>query len=618
MEITRRWYAGVSAVLSAVLSGIVIQDIYADWILEDRPLWTTIAENIVPLLLGLSVAAVMFWTYQNRSHLYVKAVARWQLLIGAGTLFVIGPVVGLQAIQGQYKPFAIITQVTVAGVAAGSAVGYANATADESVERAQRARERSEALFEDLSAEAAEVRLTDETIRIKRMNATFKEVFDAPEPPVSLSDAVEHKADVADFVRNCITNGESDECEVTAETGQNPEYYQLRVTPFDADSAYILYTNVTDIREIQDELADTVTRLEASNERLEQYKTIINTATVGIAQTDPSDHSQFDITNDAFLDLFDAESVEAFQQIDLEELYVEPERRDEILARIDETGEVIDEEVQFQTLSGGEFYGSITAQIIGEGDDAALVAIIFDITDRVEYKHDLESSNERLEDFAYIASHDLQEPLRTASRFAELVADDYADQIDESGRESLDTVITAAERMSSMINGLLNYSRVTTRGGEFEHVDTEAIVEEVTQDLQALATDHNGTITVDSLPDVIGDRDQLWQVFQNLIKNALEHSGDEEVTITVSGTENSGEYQFRVEDDGPGIDPYIEDEIFKIFKSGENFQTESEARGIGLAIVDRIIDRHGGDIRVESEQGKGSIFVFTIAKQSNI
>jgi light-regulated signal transduction histidine kinase (bacteriophytochrome) len=274
--------------------------------------------------------------------------------------------------------------------------------------------------------------------------------------------------------------------------------------------------------------------------------------------------------------------------------------------------------VQFQTLSGGEFYGSITAQIIGEGDDAALVAIIFDITDRVEYKHDLESSNERLEDFAYIASHDLQEPLRTASRFAELVADDYADQIDESGRESLDTVITAAERMSSMINGLLNYSRVTTRGGEFEHVDTEAIVEEVTQDLQALATDHNGTITVDSLPDVIGDRDQLWQVFQNLIKNALEHSGDEEVTITVSGTENSGEYQFRVEDDGPGIDPYIEDEIFKIFKSGENFQTESEARGIGLAIVDRIIDRHGGNIRVESEQGKGSIFVFTIAKQSNI
>jgi PAS domain S-box-containing protein len=618
MEITERWYAGLSVVLSAILSGVIVQDIYADWALEGKPLWTTVAENTIPLLLGLSIAATMFWAYRNREGLYITTIARWQLVVGIGTLVVIGSVVGLQSIQGQFKPLVVITQVTVAGAAAGSVIGYANATAAESVERAERARERSEALFENVSAEAAEVRLTGDTVRIVRMNTTFKDVFDAPEPPVSLSDAVAHKADVADFVRGCIETGESDECEVTAETEHSPEYYQLRVTPLDADSAYILYTNVTEIREIQDELADTVTRLEASNERLEKYKAIINTAPVGIAQTDPSDHSQFDIVNDAFLDLFDAGSVEQLQQTDLEEIYVDPERRKEILAEIDETGEVLDEEVQFQTLSGGEFYGSITAQIIGNGDDAALVAIIFDITDRVEYKQDLESSNERLEDFAYIASHDLQEPLRTVSRFAELVAEDYADDIDESGRESLETVVTAAERMSSMINGLLNYSRVTTRGGEFEHVDTEAVVEEVTKDLQALATDHDGTITTESLPDVMGDRDQLWQVFQNLIKNALEHSGDDPVNIMVSGTETADAYQFRVEDDGPGIDPYIADKIFKIFKSGENFQTESEARGIGLAVVDRIIDRHGGDIRVESEQGKGSTFIFTIAKQGNL
>jgi len=226
----------------------------------------------------------------------------------------------------------------------------------------------------------------------------------------------------------------------------------------------------------------------------------------------------------------------------------------------------------------------------------------------------LERSNERLEDFAYVASHDLQEPLRTVSRYADIIVDEYEDDLDETAQEYLDTVVTGAERMSSMINGLLDYSRVTTRGSEFDTVDTESIVEGIISDLDVMCEEEDGTITYDSLPTVSADSDQLWQVFQNLVKNALEHSGEDPVEISISATEDEEHYTFVVEDDGPGIDPYLQDDIFNMFESGENFQTQGEAKGIGLAVVERIINRHGGDIWVESEPGKGSRFLFTIPK----
>jgi PAS domain S-box-containing protein len=247
-----------------------------------------------------------------------------------------------------------------------------------------------------------------------------------------------------------------------------------------------------------------------------------------------------------------------------------------------------------------------------DGDLEGILGIGRDVTDRREHERELEKSNERLEQFAYIASHDLQEPLRTISNYIELVATQYGDELDDDAREYIDTVVTSSERMQSMINGLLDYSRVTTRGGEFEPVDTEAALEDVVADLEWLLADHDGTVEWKSLPTVEADPDQFRQLLQNLVKNALEHSDDEPVTVSISATETADGYRFAVADDGPGIDPAAGDDIFELFNSNQRDQTSSDVRGIGLAISETIVRRHGGDIRVESDPGEGATFYFTI------
>lgn len=237
-----------------------------------------------------------------------------------------------------------------------------------------------------------------------------------------------------------------------------------------------------------------------------------------------------------------------------------------------------------------------------------------DITDRKEREDRLKESNERLEQFAYVASHDLQEPLRTISNYTEILEEDYATELDEEAKRFIDVIVTGSDRMQSMINGLLDYSRVTTRGNEFDTVDVNEIVTETVADLELMLNKYRGTVDIGDLPTVIADSDQLRQVFQNLIKNALEHAGNDETSITIRGREESTQYMFEVEDDGPGIEDNRHEKIFRIFKSGENYQTESQARGLGLAICDNIIRRHRGEIWVESDPGDGATFIFTIKK----
>jgi len=251
-----------------------------------------------------------------------------------------------------------------------------------------------------------------------------------------------------------------------------------------------------------------------------------------------------------------------------------------------------------------------------DGTVTSLIVSARDITERKERKRQLEKSNERLEQFAYVASHDLQEPLRTISNYIEMIAEDYGDALDEEAEELVDVVVTGSERMQSMINGLLDYSRVTTRGDTFEPVDTDQVLEDVAEDLEIMLEDHDGQLDWSGLPTVEGDGDQLRQVFQNLVKNALEHA-EGPVSIDVRAEDVGDSYRFSVADDGPGIEPSRQEKIFRIFKSGRQYQTSSQAKGIGLAICDNIVDRHGGDIWVESEPGEGATFVFTIDKEQS-
>ena len=258
--------------------------------------------------------------------------------------------------------------------------------------------------------------------------------------------------------------------------------------------------------------------------------------------------------------------------------------------------------------------GTIRPVTADDGTVTSLIASARDVTERVEHKRELEQSNERLEKFAYVASHDLQEPLRTISNYVELIAEEYADDLDEEAERFVDVVVTGSERMQSMINGLLDYSRVTTRGKEFEPVDTDEAVGDVVNDLGVMLDEQGGTVEWDNLPTVEADPDQFRQLIQNLVKNALEHADDDTVAIQIRGEELPDMYRFEVEDDGPGVAENRQDKIFRIFKSGTQYQTSSQAKGIGLAICDNISQRHGGDIWVESEPGTGATFVFTIAK----
>jgi signal transduction histidine kinase len=227
-----------------------------------------------------------------------------------------------------------------------------------------------------------------------------------------------------------------------------------------------------------------------------------------------------------------------------------------------------------------------------------------------EYERQLEESNERLEQFAYAASHDLQEPLRMVSSYLQLIEDRYADALDEDGEEFIEFAVDGADRMRNMIEGLLEYSRIETQGDPFEAVDLEAVFADVHQDLQVKIEETNAEITAEDLPRVYGDESQLTQVFQNLLDNAIKYSGDESPHILVSTERDGDEWLLSVRDEGIGIDPDDADRIFEVFQSLQGH--DDAGMGIGLALVERIGERHGGDIWAESNSGDGSTFSFTL------
>jgi signal transduction histidine kinase len=226
----------------------------------------------------------------------------------------------------------------------------------------------------------------------------------------------------------------------------------------------------------------------------------------------------------------------------------------------------------------------------------------------------LRTANERLEQFAYAASHDLQEPLRMVSSYLRLLESRYGDELDEDGEEFIEFAVDGADRMRAMVESLLQYSRVTTQGTTFEPTDTEAVLDDVLDDLQLRIEETDAEITAGSLPTVTAAPDQLAQVFRNLLTNAIRYSGEEPPRIYVSAERTADAWLFSVADDGVGIDPRYHDRIFDVFERLGTPTPDADrgAGGIGLALCERIVERHAGDIWVESEPGEGATFYFTI------
>lgn len=224
---------------------------------------------------------------------------------------------------------------------------------------------------------------------------------------------------------------------------------------------------------------------------------------------------------------------------------------------------------------------------------------------------ELARSNRELEQFAYVASHDLQEPLRMVTSYTQLLGRRYKGKLDSDADEFIAYAVDGAARMQELINDLLDYSRVTTQGKGFEPIDGEAVLGKALGNLQAAVVESGARISHDLLPTVKADATQLGQVFQNLISNAIKFRGDRPPEIHVGAERRDGACQFSIRDNGIGIDPKHFDRLFVIFQRLHT-REEYPGTGIGLALCRRIVERHGGKIWVESQPGKGSTFYFTI------
>ncbi|MCW5874453.1 MAG: PAS domain-containing protein [Anaerolineales bacterium] len=267
-------------------------------------------------------------------------------------------------------------------------------------------------------------------------------------------------------------------------------------------------------------------------------------------------------------------------------------------------------------------YLNLQFPLLDEQDEiTGLGGIWTDITEQKQLESslrrknlDLERSNQELEQFAYVASHDLQEPLRMVSSYMQLLESRYKDKLDDDAKEFISFAVDGATRMQRLIQDLLAFSRVGTRGRAPEEVDSAVSLAEALQNLSVRIQENGARIQQGKLPTVFVDRNQLTQVLQNLVGNAIKFRAEREPIIKINAERRGHFYEFRVEDNGIGFDQKHAERIFVIFQR-LNSRELYEGTGIGLAISKKIIERHGGRIWVESQPGQGTTFYFTLPGQ---
>lgn len=228
-----------------------------------------------------------------------------------------------------------------------------------------------------------------------------------------------------------------------------------------------------------------------------------------------------------------------------------------------------------------------------------------------EINRELTRSNEELQQFAYVASHDLQEPLRMVASFTQLLAKRYEGKLDEKADMYIEYAVDGARRMQTLITDLLALSRVGTRGKEPTPTESKVAIESVLRDLGPLVEETGAEIVVKETPVVIADLTQLRQVFQNLVGNAIKFRGERPPVVEIDARREGRFWEFRVSDNGIGIEPDYFDRIFVIFQRLHE-RGKYDGSGMGLSIVKKIVERHGGMIGVESQPGQGTVFHFTM------
>jgi PAS domain S-box-containing protein len=239
------------------------------------------------------------------------------------------------------------------------------------------------------------------------------------------------------------------------------------------------------------------------------------------------------------------------------------------------------------------------------------ILIVRDVTERIRTYNALKRSNLDLQQFAYIASHDLKTPLRSIGGFVQVLERNYADKLDEKALSLIRRTLDATQQMGQLTDDLLSFAQINSTAKSVALVNCGELVKDVIGLLETEIHNSGAMVTTDELPDIMGDRVQLTQLFLNLIGNGIKYCRDRTPTVHLSAQMNEGEWVFSVTDNGIGIDAKHHDKIFEVFKRLHT-QKEYPGTGIGLAVCRRVVERHGGRVWIASELGAGSTFSFTI------
>jgi len=341
----------------------------------------------------------------------------------------------------------------------------------------------------------------------------------------------------------------------------------------------------------------------------EKYRHLFENAQVGMFRTS-LDNTEVLEVNKKLCELVEASREELLGSPSVVR-WTDTKKQSEMMRLLREGGRVTDFEAPIVTRSDQEKTCLLSVELSKDGSH--IEGSVVDITERTHMQQELLRSNKDLEEFAYIASHDLQEPLRKIQAFGGRLSEKLSETTDTTSQDYLGRMVSASERMRSLIANLLTYSRVTTKQVPFEPVDLQEAIDEVISDLEPRIQEKHGDVIVHGeLPTVEADPFQLRQVLTNLVGNALKfHRPEEAPVVHVEGEIAGHRCLIRVRDNGIGIEDKYTERIFGVFQRLHG-RSQYEGTGIGLAIVKKIVERHDGEIEVGSEPGQGTTFTVTL------
>ncbi len=348
------------------------------------------------------------------------------------------------------------------------------------------------------------------------------------------------------------------------------------------------------------------------------FRSMVDYVPIGISRTDLGGH--FVYVNEHFCQMFGTSADDLLGKSEEEMIPLFATTKSGITNRRAIDRDEPEERIEQLTIGGQEQFVKVirTAVKDAQGRVVGIQSLLLDVTElkRAQgvlerHAHNLERSNLDLQQFAYVASHDLQEPLRAVSSYCQLMEKHYSAQLDERAIRWLQFVVNGAQRMQTLVRDLLTYARIDNKAESWITVDSYAVCRLAIDNLSQAIAESGARITVGKLPIVWADGTQLEALFQNLIGNAVKFRSERSPRVTIAAKQFESDWLFSVRDNGIGIKPEFQDRIFEIFKRLQS-QEQFPGTGIGLAICKRIVERYGGKIWVESQFGQGSTFYFTL------